>query len=344
MKTKNNNISTKIKASGRAKFFSRPDVTLTPSLAAMWSLAVFLLVFLIKYPEMAAGSVKCALGAAASGLVPSLFPFLVLVNIITGTGLAEMIAKPFGKPFSLLFGINGAGAAAFLVGAVGGFPSGAVMASALFENGKLTRNEAERLSAISNNPGIAFCTGGIGISLYGSAALGRLIWLCCIVSSVLVGAVSGRIAARRGETPSTAANQTAARERMTPGKAAKELCGAVVKACDTMLNICAFVVFFTVLSDVVSAVLTAGAGRLAAAVAVSFCEITSAARLASGFGLPVAIPLTAFAAGFSGICVHMQVSAATGGRLGMRRFFFRKLISGVFAAGLAALSCLIIKA
>ena len=324
------------------KHATRLAANLTPSLAAMWSLAVFLLVFLIKCPEMAAGSVRRALGAAASGLVPSLFPFLVLVNVITATGLAEMIAKPLGKPFSLLFGINGAGAAAFLVGAVGGFPSGAVMASALCENGKLTRDEAERLSAISNNPGIAFCAGGIGISLYNSAALGRLVWLCCIVSSVLVGAVSGRVAARRGETPSTS-EQSTIRERVTPGRAAKELCGAVVKACGTMLNICAFVVFFTVLSDVISAVLTAGAGKLAAAVAVSFCEITSAARLASGFGLPAALPLTAFAAGFSGICVHMQVSAATGGRLGTRGFFFRKLISGVVAAGLAALSCLFIR-
>lgn len=324
------------------KHASRLAANLTLSLAAMWSLAVFLLVFLIKYPEMAADSVRRALGAAASGLVPSLFPFLVLVNVIIWTGFADMIANPLGKPFSLLFGINGTGAAAFLVGAVGGFPSGAVMASALFENGKLTREEAERLCAISNNPGIAFCTGGIGISLYDSASLGRLVWLCCIVSSVLVGAVSGRIAARRGESPSTTEQKTT-RERMTPGKAAKELCGAVVKACGTMLNICAFVVFFTVLSDVISAVLTEGAGRLAAAVAVSFCEITSAARRASGFGLPVAIPLTTFAAGFSGICVHMQVSAATGGRLGMRGFFFRKLVSGVVAAGLAALSCLVIR-
>lgn len=170
---------------------------LSPPTVLIWCGTIILLAYLLASPAEAAKSVSDALSAATLKLVPSLFPFVALCGIVVSTGLDGFIGRIFGKPFEKLFRIDRRGAAAFFIGAVGGFPTGAIVTASLYDAGSLSANEAERLLAISGNAGAAFCVGGIGMALFDSPEIGWLIYLAGITSAVIIGIASRGAASKK---------------------------------------------------------------------------------------------------------------------------------------------------
>lgn len=264
---------------------------------AVRSGAIIFFAALIGSPSTAARAAARSLEICATRLIPSLFLFIALTGIITSTRIADFIGRLFCRPFVWLFGIPPAGVCAFILGSVGGFPIGAVTAKRLYDDRLLTRDEAARLIAFSSNAGMAFCVGGIGVSLYGSAAVGWQIYLCSLVSAVIIGIVQNRGGtARRVEmkgkptgesqvrdtqsnlmtlnaqprnipaqnTQSIPLTQTA-QPQSQPPQSARQILSAVSDSISaaglTMLKICAFAVFFGVVGELSATVLTRIAGH-----------------------------------------------------------------------------------
>ena len=111
-------------------------------LGLAWGFSVFLFVYLISRPGDAAAAVVDSLGVCASKLIPSLFPFMVLTNLICSTGLADLISRVIGGAFARATGIPASGAPVFLLGSIGGFPVGAVAARRLADNSELSKKDA----------------------------------------------------------------------------------------------------------------------------------------------------------------------------------------------------------
>ena len=180
---------------------------------AVRSGALIFFAALIGSPSTAARAAARSLEICATRLIPSLFLFIALTGIITTTRIADFIGRLFCRPFVWLFGIPPAGVCAFILGSVGGFPIGAVTAKRLYDDKLLTRDEAARLIAFSSNAGMAFCVGGIGVSLYDSAAVGWQIYLCSLVSAVIIGIAQNRGGtARRVEMKGKPTGESQARD------------------------------------------------------------------------------------------------------------------------------------
>ena len=385
---------------------------------AVRSGAIIFFAVLIGSPSTAARAAARSLEICATRLIPSLFLFIALTGIITTTRIADFIGRLFCRPFVWLFGIPPAGVCAFILGSVGGFPIGAVTAKRLYDDRLLTRDEAARLIAFSSNAGMAFCVGGIGVSLYDSAAVGWQIYLCSLVSAVIIGIAQNRGGtARRVEMKGKPTGESQARDTQSnlmtrnaqprnipaqntqsipltrnaqprnppaqntqsiplthnaqprnppaqntqsippihnaqpqsrPPQSARQILSAVsdsiAAAGLTMLNICAFAVFFGVVGELSSAALTRIAGhfgyagdKLSAGFAC-LCELTLASRLCAELSPALSIPLCSFAAGFAGMSVHMQTAAVVG-EIPLGRYFIAKTAQGVLAAALSALFC-----
>ena len=180
---------------------------------AVRSGALIFFAALIGSPSTAARAAARSLEICATRLIPSLFLFIALTGTITSTRIADFIGRLFCRPFVWLFGIPPAGVCAFILGSVGGFPIGAVTAKRLYDDRLLTRDEAARLIAFSSNAGMAFCVGGIGVSLYGSAAVGWQIYLCSLISAVIIGIAQNRGGtARRVEMKGKPTGESQARD------------------------------------------------------------------------------------------------------------------------------------
>ena len=255
-----------------------------------------------------------------SGIVVTLIGMsLIKVGIIAcGGGTAAREAGTFGNPGSL-------GLAALVLGLVGGYPIGAKTAADLYRENLVSREEAERLLAFCNNSNPVFLISVLGVGVFGSVRAGVWLWLIHVLSALLTGLVfrgSGKSASRQELT------------RHPPFQAvsfAEAFTGAVRSSLAGILSVCAFVVFFYVLAQP----LTAMGGRLGA-VLVAALELFSLTPLltADAFGFLLA----AAAAGWGGLSVLCQTLAVLeGSGLRLRNCFLGKVVQSAFSLLLAAL-------
>lgn len=138
---------------------------------------------------------------------------------------------------------------------------GARTAIALYENGQCSKTEAERLLAFCNNSGPAFILGVVGTGIFASSRAGLLLYLAHIAASLCVGLLFRFY--RPGEGPRPGRH---AAPQFQAASFPVAFTHSITGALSSTLNICAFVLFFTVVIRMLflSGVMGALAGGAAA--------------------------------------------------------------------------------
>ncbi len=246
-----------------------------------------------------------------------------MTRLAIGSGVSALAARTLGWLARGVWRLPESAAFALLIGALGGFPTGAVAARELSERGELTREEASRLVAASNNAGLAFCVGGVGASLLGSARLGLYLWVVQLAAGALICRILG------GEVSSETKFRPSAL-RLGAGGALRLLAESVSSSGAAMLGICSFAVFFGVVADFAAKVAPT---EVAAAVVAALLEPSTATQYASELGERAGLALCGFAVGFGGVSVQAQIaSVLAGSGISQRRCFAVKLAQGVTTA------------
>lgn len=283
---------------------------------AAWGCLAALGLLLARSAE-AAQAVRDGLALCAGSVIPALFPFLAVSGLLTALDAG---ASPALGPLARLLGCSRAGARAFLLGLTGSYPVGARTVAQLYRRGGISRREACRLLLFSNNCGPAFILGVAGLGCFGSLRAGVLLWGVHILAALVIALALPRQAAEPSERPGS----VPARPPLVPA-----LIAAVRDAAGTMVYICGFVVFFLVLTRL----LTALTG-LEHPLPLGLLELTGGILRLSGtrgdFVLAAALM------GWGGVCVHCQTAAVLeGSGLHMRGYLPAKAAQAVLSAALA---------
>jgi sporulation integral membrane protein YlbJ len=284
---------------------------------------------LILFSRSPAEAVRGSLELCYHTLIPAVFPFMVISGFMIRTGTHKALSVLLGKPIKAIFGCSESASVSVILGFLSGFPIGALSAVNLYDNGEISKKELERILTFVNNPGAAFVIGGVGISIFASAQIGRMLYLSVIISSVLAGIVS-RFLLKEDST---------AVLRESPPKSnsvsvASAFTSALSDSALNMLTVCACVVFFSVPAGMISELLTRiGFPSASMALLSSFFEISggcaSSGRLASPLG---ALMTCAFACSWSGLSVHLQVfSVCRGRKISFAPYVTSKLLQGLFS-------------
>lgn len=298
---------------------------------------------LMFWPQEAMEAAREGLRLCYNVILPSLFPFFVLSALVVDLGLAGYIGRALEGIMRPLFNVPGACASAFALGFVGGYPVGARTALSLYQKGMCTKTEAERLLAFCNNSGPAFILGVVGAGVFASSKVGLLLYLAHAAASVCVGLLF-RFYKRERRHREKRASPTFEAERITLA-----FTGAIKNSFLSTLNICAFVVFFTVVIKLLflSGLLPGLAGMLGALLSplglstqwaerllTGFIELTSGVWTLTGAGtMSGKLSMAAFLLGWAGLSVHCQVLSFIGGSgLSVRTYIGGKLLHGGLSA------------
>ena len=307
---------------------------------ALFAAVAALVIFPKDSVDAAAGGVKLCFNV----IIPSLFPFFVLSTLIVQLGIARYfgnLLEPIMRP---LFNVGGACSTAFVLGFIGGYPVGAKTVIALYENGSCTKVEAERLLSFCNNSGPAFIFGVVGAGIFSSSAVGILLYLVHTLASILVGILFrfwGRSEEKRGRSRLPATQ---------PRRFTLAFTDSIRSSFQTTLNICGFVIFFTVfirllfLSGILP-LLASGIGALfspfgfdkawAERLLTGVIELTSGvSSLAGAAGeFTRSMALAAFMLGWAGLSIHCQVLSFIGDSgLSVRTYIYGKILQGSISA------------
>ena len=276
---------------------------------------------LLLRPQEAASAVRAGLALCAGTVVPSLFPFFAAISLLLQLGAAEALGRLCAPIMRPLFRMRGVCALPLLAGLLGGYPSGAKTAASLYAQGRITRQEAELLLGFCDNCGPAFLLGCVGAGVLGDPATGLWLYAVHILSALLAGLLLCRLSGDRGPVLLGSALPAA------PVSFPQALTSSVTGALASTLNVCAFVVFFQVLS----ALPPAQPPPLVLGVLEMVGGVASLTPGPGGFAAAAAI------VGWGGLSVHCQaMSLAAPEGLSFRWHWAGKALQAVLSALLAA--------
>lgn len=276
---------------------------------------------LVCCSTQAAGGARQALSLCAATLIPSLFPFFVLANLLSELGLPDLLGRTLGGLTRRLFRVSGYGAQAFFLGISGGYPLGAAAVANLRKKGYISRAEAERLLPFCNNSGPAFILGAAG-GIFASVRAGLLLYATHVGAALCVGLLFRGRAVPSGEAP--------LQERSLPFFRAFPI--AVSRALSATLGVCGYVVLFSALLGILTPLKQLP--PLSAALTAGVLELGSGIAALRGLApTPVNLAAAAFLLGWGGISVHFQTLGAVADTdIKCARHLMGRALCGIIAA------------
>ena len=293
------------------------------------------LVLLCLFPNSAKKAVLEGLQVCGCSVIPALFPFFIVSKLLLQAIKDVQPPKWLCRFMEGFFGVEGACATPLLMSFLGGYPVGVSCVVSQYKSGNIVKSSAERALLFCNNSGPGFFIGMVGASVLGNIRLGLLLYLIHIISAMIVG----RLLAKR-----TAGGVNIRRIPVSGESFSKQFIDAVSESCGTLLNICGFILFFSLLMALIEAI---GAFRFLekscniaqkeelSAIVYGSLELTGGIlRLKNCCN---AFPIAAFLMGWGGICVHFQAMSLwhTAG-LRPKGYFPAKLLQAGISAIIAS--------
>lgn len=291
---------------------------------------------LLVWSRAVSAAASQAVSVCTQVLLPALFPFLVLSNLLVRSDTLRRLSGHLEPVTRSLFGLPGNLAAPLLLGAVGGYPVGAKTVAALYRADGCRREDALRALGFCNNGGPAFFIGALGAGLLNDPALGLRLYLTHLLAALLIGMFC--------PGSKTAVKSNSSTESLSDGGPfLPSLLRAVTDGFGAFLNLCAFVLLFSVWICLLRQL--PGFSALPQGLQGLLCgllELTSGTGLLCSAALPADALCAAlsFLCGWGGLSVQLQtISLLHEVGLPCRRSLCCKLLQGVLAAGLSVLLC-----
>lgn len=276
---------------------------------------------LLIFPTEVAAAARESARLAFVSVLPTLFPFLIAADLLISLRVTNAAGRLLGGMMPRLFRQPREAAPVLLLGVLSGYPVGAAAARRLYEEGRCSTEQAERLVALCNNSGPAFVVGVVGAALWDSPKVGWMLYGCHIAAALL----SGMLLSIGSPMPRDS------RPRGT--SEAKPLFPAFVSAVKNSAMTCLFIAAFVIFFGVVISLLPTGngtAGVLLSGLLEMTTGVTKVSTLAQAPYLRLA--LQSFLIGTAGLSIFCQVaSVLEGSGLSLTPYCYGKLLQGAIA-------------
>ena len=309
----------------------------------VFSIIVFCIAsFCIISPSQMIDSAKSGILLWSNIVLPSLFPFLILSDLIQKSAITVVFEKLLSKIMKPLFKLPGISSLALFLGMTGGYPIGAKITSDLRNDNSLTKTEAKRLIAFVNNSGPLFISGAIGIGLYKNASIGFLLLLSHYLASFLVGILfrfykkESHINTQKNKAEFNIIKLSALGETLT---------NTVKKAISTVTVIGGFIVLFSIITTILEEtgillfisklIIPNFDTNLSSSIISGILEVTNGVNRIfqlESVDLTLKLIITSALIGFGGFSVHMQtLSVISNSDIGSSTYFLGKSMQSIFS-------------
>ena len=221
-----------------------------------WLTVAAALVFgglVLAAPKAAATGFNAGVALCLQSVLPALFPFFVVCEILTAAPLPGPLLRPAQK----LLGFDTTTAVqALALGWVGGYAATAKLTGQLWQKGQITRRDAALLQLLGCCAGPGFVVGYLGGQLLGNVRLGVLLYALQLAANLLAAGVY--LLVRPGGRAHDSAAERRRAQASNPtegGTSGGALPRAITAAVASSLAVCGCVVFFRLAGAVLAAVL-----------------------------------------------------------------------------------------
>ena len=250
-------------------------------------------------------------------IIPSLFPFMVIFSFFLYLSVFVGSQRAKSNKLFQIFGICKKYFLHIVFGSLCGFVVGARMISEDYDENRDSNASLNSSIALSSNAGIGFVVGTVGMKLWGDFLFGIFLFFSQIILALIINKLLFN---------DVNFDTTSVKKERVPLFSA--FIRSVTSSASTIINISAFVVFFSVLISTISSFFNIK-NRAFLFILLEFCQgsfysVSMTNTLMCAF-------CTGFVVGFGGLCAHFQIfSVCEGLPLNRLKFTIFKFIQGMF--------------
>lgn len=271
------------------------------------------------WPETSAVAVRKAMEQWYYGVAPAIFPFILLLPLITCRESTYIYEKVFGRLAGILFGLPGSAAPAIVIGMAAGSPAGVIAAGQVAENAGLKQQQLLRIAGCMCGLSPAFLISGIGANIMNDPEFGRKLFLSQLITQIVMLAATRRV------------NGGCVVEK----EDVKTEVQGVVAAVISVLTVAGYMVIFSVLAGIIGKVWK----ESSSVIVICILEVAMGVEKIASIELEASTKMIGMAGlcGFGGICIFSQNTKILK-KYGIKavEYLPYKLISSISSAGIMA--------
>ena len=298
-------------------------------------ISLFVLSQLLIKKAIIYSSILYALNIWVNNLIPALFPFFIISDILINYNITEYIPKTIRNICKSIFNINDNMLTILILSMLSGFPSNARNTRTLYDKGLITLEEANHILIFSHFANPVFILTTVAVFFFNNQKVGIILLITHYFSNFILG-----ICFRNKIKLSN--NSYALIDKSN--NFGNVFIASIKKAIDTILLICGILTIFLMLSSIVINVFSFNSYN--AMLIKGIFEITIGIEALSKLSISMlskTVIASAFLA-FGGISVHVQVlSQITGTKIKYIYFFVGRMYQMIISGVLTYIVCLIMK-
>lgn len=253
----------------------------------------------------------------------SVFPFIILSNILIYFNYHLFLNKIFKKTLNKLFNISSS-SIIFILSILSSMPSNSIYTKNLLDNKLISINEANKILTFTYFPSISFIIGTIGYKMFNNIKIGIIILLCNYIYNILIG-----IYLRKDKINFTLENKN------LPNKTSffDMLTNTILNAFNTSFIILGNLIIFIIIINILNKYLNINNTLLS--VVSGLLEMTSGSNMLSllNININLKISLTSLIINFSGLSILFQSKSILNNyNINIKRILIIKLIFSIIVS------------
>ena len=292
---------------------------------------VFFELFIMR--ETVYTSIMYALNIWVNNLIPSLFPFFIITDILINYNITDYIPKIIRKICKYIFNISDTMLTIFILSMFSGFPTNAKNTRLLYDKRLISLEEANHILIFTHFANPAFILTTIAIYFFNNQRLGIFLLIIHYLSNFILG-FCFRFFFKYDTNNDNVKNNISSFGNV--------FVGAIGHAIDTIITICGVIVLFMLLSSII--INTFNFDGYTTMIIKGLFEITIGIESLSKLNLTNSSKLiiSSMFLAFGGISVHVQVlSQIVGTKIKYIYFFMGRMYQMIISLILAYLFSLL---
>lgn len=260
-------------------------------------------------------------------LVPSMLPMFILSDILINYNFTDYIPKKIIDFISKIFNISKNAVLIILLSIVSGFPTNAINIKTSYDNGQISKNEAEHLLLFNHFANPLFVLETVGVFYLNNNKYGIIILLSHILSNIIIGILFRK----KNNYP---INNYISKDTKSQNFG-NILSTSIKKSINSLLMISGTITLFLVLSTLIINVFNLN--NYLSTIIQGILEMTMSIAALSTLNINniIKVIISTMIISFGGLSIHLQVYTALDDTIRYRNYFkgriYQMLISGLLS-------------
>ena len=250
----------------------------------------------------------------------SIFPFIILSDILFYFNYDLFLKKIFGNIISKLFNVSKSTSIIYVLSILTSHPTNSIYIKEMLDRKEIDENDINKILLTTYFPSIAFVIGTIGIGIYHSIKTGVFLYLTILIKNILIGIfLRGKNLSK--EIQSIKKNNITLQEAIS---------NSIIKGINISYTILGNIIIFTIIVNLLNNYLNINSTILS--LISGMLEMTSGIFMISNLNINLSqkILLTSFILNFSGLSIIFQTTSILNKyKINIKKILIIKLIFSI---------------